>query len=93
MSALSTDKLPHNLSHKDAQRVCDLDISTDSVDKKLKNRHWYSMNPKFWRATFEVRVVVGPADLSFQLWSRGKRIQATKHEPIAVKWIPAGGLK
>jgi hypothetical protein len=33
--------------------------------------------------------VVGPADLSFQLWSRDKRIHASKHEPIAVNWMPA----
>ncbi|OKP09724.1 hypothetical protein PENSUB_4995 [Penicillium subrubescens] len=92
MSTLPPDQIPHNLSSKGAQRICDLDISTDSVDKKLKNRHWYSMKPAFWRSTFDVRVVVGPADLSFQLWSRDKRIQASKHEPIAVNWMPASNF-
>lgn len=93
MSALPPDMLPHSLRHEGAQRVCDLNIFTDGVDKKLKNRHWYSMKPTFWRMTFDVRVVVGPADLSFQLWSRDKRIQTSNHEPIAVKWMPAGDFK
>ncbi|KAJ5769200.1 hypothetical protein N7520_003759 [Penicillium odoratum] len=90
MSALAPNQLPLNLADRGVQKVCDLDISTESVDKKLKNRHWYNTKPTFWRTTFDVRVVVGPADLSFQLWSRDKRIMSTKHEAIAVKWMPAG---
>lgn len=90
MSALPPDQLPLNLTHRSVQKVCDLNISTESVDKKLKNRHWYNTKPTFWRTTFDVRVVVGPADISFQLWSRDKRIVSTKHETIAVKWMPAG---
>ncbi|KAJ5655126.1 hypothetical protein N7490_002129 [Penicillium lividum] len=90
MSALAPSQLPLNLTHRGVQKVCDLDISTENVDKKLKNRHWYSTKPTFWRTTFDVRVVVGPADLSFQLWSRDQRIMSTKHKAIAVKWMPAG---
>lgn len=89
MSTLAPDKLPRNMSQRGVHLVCSLDIATHSVDKKLKNRHWYNMKPTFWRTTFDVRVVVGPADLSFQLWSKDRRIRSNKHEPIAVKWMPA----
>jgi len=89
MSSLPPDQLPQNLNQNGAHSVCDLDISTDNVEKKLKNRHWYNRKPAFWRTVFDVKVVVGPADLSFQLWSRDKRIRATNHEPISVKWMPA----
>ncbi|KAJ5698126.1 hypothetical protein N7462_000131 [Penicillium macrosclerotiorum] len=90
MSALAADKLPQNMNHIGVQRVCDLDIVTEGVDRKLKNRHWYNTRPSFWRTKFDVKVVVGPADLSFQLWSKDQRIRSTKHEPISVKWMPAG---
>ncbi|KAK5796631.1 hypothetical protein VI817_005916 [Penicillium citrinum] len=89
MSSLPPDQLPQNLNQNGAHSVCDLDISTDNVEKKLKNRHWYNRKPAFWRTVFDVKVVVGPADLSFQLWSKDKRVRATNHEPISVKWMPA----
>ncbi|KAJ5510948.1 hypothetical protein N7453_003051 [Penicillium expansum] len=92
MSTFPLNKLPQNMCQNGVQRVCDLDISTENVTRKLKNRHWYSMGPTFWRTTFDVKVVVGPADLSFQLWSKDKRIRSSTHEPIAVKWMPAGEL-
>ncbi|KAJ5189910.1 hypothetical protein N7472_008924 [Penicillium cf. griseofulvum] len=92
MSSFPLDKLPQNICQNGVQRVCDLDISTENVTRKLKNRHWYSMGPSFWRTTFDVKVVVGPADLSFQLWSKDKRIRSATHEPIAVKWMPAGEI-
>ncbi|KAL4997404.1 hypothetical protein BDV10DRAFT_195126 [Aspergillus recurvatus] len=72
------------------QHVCSLDITTDDVDRKLKNRRWFNMRPRYWRAVFDVRVVVGAADLTFQLWSREQRIRCGGHEPIKVQWMPAG---
>ncbi|RJE19671.1 hypothetical protein PHISCL_07991 [Aspergillus sclerotialis] len=92
MSTLPPENLPRNARQKGTQLVCSLDISTDNVDKKLKNRHWYSTKRAFWRTTFDVKVVVGPADLAFQLWSRDKRIRSGNHEPIAVKWMPSREL-
>ncbi|KAL4898880.1 hypothetical protein BDW74DRAFT_126341 [Aspergillus multicolor] len=74
---------------RSVQHVCSLDIITDDVDRKLKNRRWFNMRPRYWRATFDVRVVVGAADLTFQLWSREQRIRLQGHEPIRVQWMPA----
>jgi hypothetical protein len=81
------------MRQKGVQKVCSLDIATGDVDKKLKNRHWYSVKPAFWRTAFDVKVVVGPADLTFQLWSKDRRIRSGKHEPIAVSWMPAEELE
>ncbi|KAI9367444.1 hypothetical protein BJX61DRAFT_551448 [Aspergillus egyptiacus] len=89
MSTNPPDQLPQSMSAQGVQRVCSLDIRTDEVDRKLKNRHWYNARPRYWRAIFDVRVVVGAADLSFQLWSRDRRIRSTEHEPIKVQWMPA----
>ncbi|RHZ63243.1 Hsp70 family protein [Aspergillus thermomutatus] len=90
MSMYPPTQLPRSMSHKGIERVCTLHISTEGVEKKLKNRHWYNRKPVFWKGTFNVRVVVGPADLAFQLWSKDQRIRSSSHPPIAVKWVPAG---
>ncbi|KAL6229767.1 hypothetical protein BDW75DRAFT_88311 [Aspergillus navahoensis] len=92
MSMNPPDKLPQSMRGEGVQRVCSLDISTDNVDRKLKNRRWYNMRPQYWRATFEVRVVVGAADLTFQLWSKDERIRSSNHEPIKVQWMPAAAI-
>ncbi|KAL4757094.1 Hsp70 family protein [Aspergillus foveolatus] len=89
MSTNPPDMLPQSMRVKGAQHVCSLDISTDDVDRKMKNRRWYNMRPRYWRALFEVRVIVGAADLTFQLWSKDQRIRSSHHEPIRVQWMPA----
>ncbi|KAH1712501.1 hypothetical protein KXX25_009033 [Aspergillus fumigatus] len=67
--------LPKSMSHKGVERVCTLHISTEGVDKKLKNRHWYNRKPVFWKGTFSVKVVVGPADLAFSTVVQGPKDQ------------------
>jgi hypothetical protein len=93
MSTLSPAHLPQSMKKGGVQQVCSLDIATGYVDKKLKNRHWYNLKPIYWRATFDVRVVVGAADLKFQLWNKDNRqIMSKEHEPIRVKWEAAEAL-
>ncbi|KAL4870409.1 hypothetical protein BDV12DRAFT_207712 [Aspergillus spectabilis] len=92
MSLNPPDKIPQSMRGRGVQHVCSLDISTDNVDRKLKNRRWYSMRPQYWRATFDVRVIVGAADLSFQLWSKDERIRSRQHEPIKVQWMSATAI-
>ncbi|KAL4781246.1 hypothetical protein BJX76DRAFT_350325 [Aspergillus varians] len=89
MSNNPPHELPQSMAGKGVEHVCSLDISTDDVYRKLKNRRWYQMRPRYWRATFDVRVVVGAADLTFQLWSKDQRIRSGQHEPIKVQWMPA----
>lgn len=89
MSSNPPHQLPRSLAGKGVQHVCSLDINTDNVDRKMKNRRWFNMRPRYWRATFDVRVVVGAADLTFQLWSKDQRIRSSGHEPIRVQWMPA----
>ncbi|KAL4914331.1 hypothetical protein BDW62DRAFT_145246 [Aspergillus aurantiobrunneus] len=89
MSTNPPYSLPRSMAGRGVQHVCSLDIITEDVDRKLKNRRWYRMRPRYWRATFDVRVVVGAADLKFQLWSREQRIRSGQHEPIQVQWMPA----
>lgn len=92
MSTLPPENLPRSMNQGGAQQVCSLNIPTGYVDKKLKNRHWYNFKPAYWRAKFDVKVVVGPADLKFQLWNKETRLGSRDHEPIRVKWEPAREL-
>ncbi|KAH7007838.1 hypothetical protein B0J12DRAFT_753154 [Macrophomina phaseolina] len=42
-------------------------------DMKLKNRHWYQWKPRYWRARFDLKVLIGSADLRFEIWHGGAR--------------------
>jgi hypothetical protein len=44
---------------------------------------------KYYVCSFEVRAIVAPADLRFELWFAGVRFSGN-HEPIKVTWDEAG---
>jgi hypothetical protein len=47
----------------------------------------YNRGPQYFRAEFDVKIIIGAADLKFQLW--GKNGQLSKdHEEIEVLWDP-----
>lgn len=50
--------------------LCEVKSDLSTVDEKkfkMKNRHWWQFKQKYMRVDYMVKVVVGPADLSFQL--------------------------
>ena len=51
---------------------------------KLKNRHWWNSGKKYHRINFVVKVKVGPADMSFELWHEG--VKLSKDNSIKVEW-------
>jgi hypothetical protein len=51
------------------------------------NNPRYNLGPKYYRAEFELRVLIGPADLKFQMWGRNGRL-SKDHEEIQVLWNP-----
>ena len=53
---------------------------------KLKNRHWYNRGEKYWRFKFDIKAVVGAADLKFVLLTKEKKIISDEHEAIGVVW-------
>lgn len=63
---------------------------------KLKNRRWYNRGPKYWRFRFDIKAVVGAADLQFVMLTKDKRVINSDHNAIEVVWQaatepPAGG--
>lgn len=51
---------------------------------KLKNRHWWNSGKKYHRINFMIKVNLGPADLSFELWHDG--VKLSKDNTIKVEW-------
>lgn len=84
-SSLPPKDLPPSM-HRDGWRaVCQVEAGLNTRDMKLKNRHWYNCKPKYWLADFDVKVIVGSADLRFEMSGKDGVISKT-HEQIAVQW-------
>lgn len=88
MSTASKENLPRSLKQDGAKVLCEVESVLTEVEMKAKNRHWYNRGERYLRANFDVRVILGAADLKFQLWSKGGRICSRDHDTIEVKWDP-----
>ncbi|KAG9188090.1 hypothetical protein G6011_02013 [Alternaria panax] len=55
---------------------------------KLKNRHWWNSGPKYHRINYVVKVNLGAADVSFELWHNG--VKLSKDNSIKVEWQASG---
>jgi hypothetical protein len=80
----------HLLTISACQSICKVesDFSTLPLSLfKLKNRHWWNKGTKYHRITYVVKVNVGPADLSFELWYNG--VKLSKDNSIKVEWQAA----
>ena len=58
---------------------------------KLKNRHWYNSGERYWRFRFDVKVLLGAADLKFLMLTKDKKVISGGHDAIEVMWQPASG--
>lgn len=63
--------LPIVLSQDGSVReLCEVTSNLSSIEEsrfKKKNRHWWSIRKPYLRADYQIRVVIGPADIIFQL--------------------------
>ena len=56
---------------------------------KLKNRHWYNTGQKYWRFRFDIKAVVGAADLRFVMLTKDKKVISSDHNAIEIVWQAA----
>ncbi|KAF2672742.1 hypothetical protein BT63DRAFT_436614 [Microthyrium microscopicum] len=80
-------QLPYNIHSQNVETMCDVisDLTKVPEDKfKLKNRHWWNRGKKYRRVNYDINVVVGAADLTFELWFDGQKI--SKDNPIQELW-------
>lgn len=55
---------------------------------ELKNKRCWQ-GKRYYLALFTIRVIVGPADLKFELWFKGRRYNRS-HDSIKIQWDAAG---
>lgn len=56
---------------------------------KRKSKRLLFHGKKFYVCSFEVRAIVAPAELRFELWFAGQKFSGN-HEPIKITWDAAG---
>jgi hypothetical protein len=57
-------------------------------DFELKNKKCWE-GKKYYLVEFTVRVIIGPADLKFELWFKGAKYNRS-HDPIKIEWDATG---
>lgn len=88
MSQFPSNKLPASLDQDGVIRLCDVlsVLQERSLQAKMKNRHWYSRGEKYLRYKFDIKVILGPADIKFQLQTKDEKVFSSDHDTIQVKW-------
>ncbi|KAF4446805.1 hypothetical protein F53441_9586 [Fusarium austroafricanum] len=86
-----TKVLPQSLLKAGVKQLCRVDsnltgLKPDELVLVKKRGSWcFSPGYKYYKCIFDVRVIVAPADLRFELWFRGEKF-SRGHEPIKVEW-------
>ena len=90
MSTEPLERLPTCLGQDGAKIICGIEsvLKDKGVDMKMKNRHFFNRGERFLRARFDVKVILGAADIKFQLQSKNGVVLNSDHDAIKVRWEP-----
>lgn len=75
MSSLPASQLPRSLKKDGARAVCAVESILKQQDLKLKNRHWYNTKQRYYRAEFNVRVLILAASLKFEIVGKDGKLR------------------
>ncbi|KAK5651467.1 hypothetical protein OQA88_12474 [Cercophora sp. LCS_1] len=94
MSHNEPSALPSSMKKAGAVKICNVCSNLEGVKQEqlvLKNKRGscFSKGYRFYVCKFDIRVIVAPADLRFELWFAGQRFSGN-HEPISVAWDQEG---
>jgi hypothetical protein len=70
--------------------LCEIqsDLSTADAKKFIeKNKHFWKLGKHYFRLEYQVKVLIGPADIRFELWFDNQKL--SKDQAIRVEWMPA----
>ncbi|KAF2177496.1 hypothetical protein K469DRAFT_358573 [Zopfia rhizophila CBS 207.26] len=70
--------------------LCEIQSDLSSADENRfieKNKRLWSFGKHYFKVEYQVKVIIGPADIRFELWFAGQKL--SRDEPIKVEWIPA----
>jgi hypothetical protein len=85
MSTLPAAELPRSLKKEGAKLVCTIESIFSHQDMKKKNRHWYNKGPEYYRVDLDMRVIIGAADLKFEMLGKDG-VVSKPHSEIQVQW-------
>ncbi|OAL45853.1 hypothetical protein IQ07DRAFT_575622 [Pyrenochaeta sp. DS3sAY3a] len=88
-SNLQARMLPEQMT-KDTRILCEISSDLSAADEKKfieKNKHFWSLQRHYLRIEYSIRVLVGPADIRFELWFDDQKL--SRDESIKVEWTPA----
>ncbi|KAF2851970.1 hypothetical protein T440DRAFT_447442 [Plenodomus tracheiphilus IPT5] len=81
-------KLPDQMNHH-TRILCEISSDLSAADEKKfveRNRHFWSLQKHYLRIEYSVRVLIGPADIKFELWFNDQKLSRDKS--IRVEWVP-----
>ncbi|KAM4054455.1 Hsp70 family chaperone [Hirsutella rhossiliensis] len=86
--------LPHSLKQAGVTKLCQIKSNLEGVQQhqlilRKKRGTCFRRGYRFYICEFDVRVIVGPADLRFELWFDGQKFSGN-NRPISVSWNEAG---
>lgn len=90
MSSLPANQLPRSLKKDGARAVCAVESILKQQDLKLKNRHWYNTKQRYYRAEFNVRVLILAASLKFEIVGKDGKFFLIKKDRRANTDLNAG---
>lgn len=87
MSTLPAEQLPRSLKQRGVLDVCRLEVALQREDLRRRNHRWYNLSREYWLADFDVRILIGPADLRFLLVGADGTVRNDgKDTAVTVEW-------
>ncbi|ORY19169.1 hypothetical protein BCR34DRAFT_472143 [Clohesyomyces aquaticus] len=73
----------------DTRILCEIQSDLSTADEKKfteKNKRFWKMSRHYFKVEYQVKVVIGPADIRFELWFDNQKL--SRDQPIKVEWSP-----
>lgn len=88
-SALEAGELPDQMTNE-THLLCSISSNLSPISESKfteKNKRFWSLGKHYFKVEYQVRVLIGPADIRFELWFDNQKL--SKDTSIKVDWVPA----
>jgi hypothetical protein len=92
MSSLSVGNLPALSTDAGCKEIVLVTYRLTGNDMKLKNRQFWKLRKKYWKAEFRFVVKIGPTDLKFQIL-RKNRVLSNGHDDLEAEFLDPSDTK
>ncbi|KAH7079498.1 hypothetical protein FB567DRAFT_123409 [Paraphoma chrysanthemicola] len=92
-SSLDSAALPDQMNEH-TRILCEISSDLTAADEKKfveKNKNFWSLKKHYFRIEYSVRVLIGPADIRFELWFDDQKL--SRDQSIKVEWTPTAAPK